>query len=169
MSDINEEVHPSLLEAWKLFDKKARELDVKYSIEADEPLRQVYMMPSKTGEDKSIWKGIADYMYQVKPVEEGKVLIKVDPGYRKDNVFFELTIVAINDDDQEKIEYSGPLSELQSRLNGVLYTPPHITLNQLPVNSQRQEEPETDVGEELTEEETEILDLVHELRQDFSI
>lgn len=118
---IDEEIHPRLAETWKEFDEKVRSLDVKYDIAADEPLRQAFTLPYKDNNDKNVWKGVADFMYDTDNVKSEQVILKVDPGYKKGEVLFSFMVAAINDD-------------IQDRIMSIFKTQPHITLHMKPTN-----------------------------------
>lgn len=110
---IDEDIDPKLVESWKLFDEKARSLDLNYGIESDEPSKQVYSINSKLN---SNWKDIADYMFETDNIKNNTVFMKIDPAYKKDHVFFVFTIAALNDDT-------------------ILRYVPHLTINQKISNS----------------------------------
>jgi len=110
---IDEEIDPKLVESWKLFDEKARSLNLDYGIESDEPSRQVYSINS---EKNTNWKTIVDYMFETDNIKNNVVFMKIDPSYKKGHVFLEFTIAAINDDT-------------------ILKYVPHLTINQKIANS----------------------------------
>jgi len=128
---IDEEIHPRLIETWKQFDEKVRTLDVQYDTTADEPLRQAFALPFNTKEDKAVWKGIADFMYETDNIKDGSVLLKVDPGYKKNEVLFSFTVATINDN-----RFSNVDNNLQERFISAFKSQPHITLNVKPTNKQ---------------------------------
>lgn len=115
MSNIAEEIDPRLIDAWKQFDNKARQLSLRYSVEADEPLRQIYAISTDT---ETSWKDLADHMYTIPSIKDGTVLLTVDPGYKKHFVMFQLTLSALND----------------SQENIIVHVP-HITIHQKLSNS----------------------------------
>lgn len=125
--DIAEEIDPRLIDAWKCFDNKARQLSLKYSVEADEPLRQSYAVP--TGQEKETvsssggvtWKGLADYMYTAPCIKDGSVLLTVDPGHKKNFVIFQFTLAALNDSQENILKHT-----------------PHVTIHQKLGNSTNQ-------------------------------
>lgn len=122
MNNIAEEIDPRLIDSWKCFDSKARQLSLRYSVEADEPLRQVYAVPSDS--DMQSWKTLADYMYTIPCISDGNILLTVDPGFKKNFVVFQFSIAALNDAMDPK--------------ENILKYSPHVTIHQKITNSTNQ-------------------------------
>lgn len=160
MNAINEEVDQGLVETWELFDEKARNMGIKYSIEADEPLRQIYSIKYKTDDDKAEWTKLGDQMAETGNVKNGRVIMKIDPGYKKHFVMFEFTKAAVTDG----IAKPDIVEEILEQFVG-FFSRPHITLNQkFVVNATKEDK----VEEEVTEsEDSRVMKLAEELEEVF--